>query len=171
MLWLAFASLHCRGKSSALHAHSRSTPIVLRQAPRPRSSCIARTPRCAPVCRSPRALLWPPVAVLIRDPAAEQAALERIAAGAFQFTSVVSIAPPAEVLLEIGGSLRLFGGLSHLWTCIEQELEAQGYTASIACAPTPLAAQFFARAGLPWRKPATRCAQAEAYPSKSSIFP
>src|SRR5947207_12099221 len=46
-----------------------------------------------------------------RDTAAEGAALERIAAWAIQFTPAVSIAPPAEVLLEIAGSLAIFGGL------------------------------------------------------------
>jgi protein ImuB len=55
------------------------------------------------------------------------------------------------VLIEIGGSLRIFGGLNRLWTRIEQELDNQGHTSCLACAPTPLAAQFFARAGLPVR--------------------
>jgi protein ImuB len=89
--------------------------------------------------------------VLARDRAAERAALERIAACAIQFTPVVNIASCAEVLLEVGGSVRLFGGLSRLWARIEQELDAQGYAVSLACAPTPLAAQLFARAGLPVR--------------------
>jgi protein ImuB len=89
--------------------------------------------------------------VLTRDPAAERAALERIAACAIQFTPMVSITPSAEVLLEIAGSLKLFGGLSRLWARIEQELDTHGYAVCIACAPTPLAAQFFARAGLPVR--------------------
>src|SRR5262249_29393785 len=57
----------------------------------------------------------------------------------------------AEVLLEIEGSLRIFGGLSRLWSRVERELESHGYTFSLACAPTPLTAQFFARAGLPVR--------------------
>jgi protein ImuB len=55
------------------------------------------------------------------------------------------------VVLEVAGSFRLFGGLSRLWTRIEQDLDAHGYAVSLACAPTPLAAQFFARAGLPVR--------------------
>jgi protein ImuB len=93
--------------------------------------------------------------ILARDPAAERAALERIAAGAIQFSPTVSIASGAgvlpEVLLEIEGSLKIFGGLTRLWQRVEQELENQGYTFSLACAPTPLAAQFFTRAGLPVR--------------------
>ena len=89
--------------------------------------------------------------VLVRDPALERAALERIAAWAIQFTPMVSIGSTAEVLLEIEGSLKLFGGLGRLWTSIERKLDALGYAFSIACAPTPLAAQLFARAGLPVR--------------------
>lgn len=85
--------------------------------------------------------------VLIRDEAAERAALERLAAWALQFTPVVSIAA-ADALLEVQGSLKLFGGLSPLCRRIEQGLAEIGYDACIACAPTPLAAQLFARAGL-----------------------
>ena len=83
-----------------------------------------------------------------RDFAAEDAALERIAAWAIQFTPAVSISAPAAVLLEVAGSLTLFGGLKPLWNAVAQGLRSLGYSAFIACAPTPLAAQWFARAGL-----------------------
>ena len=86
--------------------------------------------------------------IVARDVAAESAALERIAAWAIQFTPAVSIAGYGEVLLEIAGSLALFGGLKRLWREVAEGLDALGYAASIACAPTPLAAQWFARAGL-----------------------
>lgn len=86
--------------------------------------------------------------VVTRDTTAERAALERIAAWAIQFTPVVSLTPPAEVLLEISGSLTLFGGLNRLWTRITQGVRELGYTATAACTPTPLAAQLFVRAGL-----------------------
>ena len=89
--------------------------------------------------------------IIGRDTAAEHAALERIAAWAMRFTPAVSVAPSSEVLLEIGCSARLFGGLSRLWSTIERELQGQAYTVSLACAPTALAAQLFARAGLPMR--------------------
>jgi protein ImuB len=85
--------------------------------------------------------------VLPRDAAAERAALDGIAAWAMQFTPAVSLAAPNEVLLEVGGSCRLFGGFSRLWADVEQKLAALGYTALVAAAPTPLAAQWFARAG------------------------
>jgi protein ImuB len=86
--------------------------------------------------------------IVVHDSNAEQAALERIAAWAVQFTPVVSVSPPADILLELEGSLRLFGGLRPLYRLIENGLAALGYAARLACAPTPLAAQLFARAGL-----------------------
>src|SRR3970282_855538 len=46
-----------------------------------------------------------------RDPAAEAAALGQIAAWAVQFTPAVSLQPPRGLLLEVEGSLRLFGGI------------------------------------------------------------
>lgn len=87
--------------------------------------------------------------VLARDAAHESAALARIAAWALQFTPAVSLSPPSEVLLEIEGSLRLFGGLGRLRARIGREIAALGYRAILACAPTALAAQLFARAGSP----------------------
>ena len=86
--------------------------------------------------------------IKLRDVAAEQAALERIAAWAIQFTPSVSLSRPAEILLEIEGSLTIFRGLKHLWNELGDGIRELGFTASIACAPTPLAAQWFARAGL-----------------------
>src|SRR6185503_1666339 len=77
-----------------------------------------------------------------------EAALERVAAWAIQFTPAVSLAQPAEVLLEIAGSLTLFGGLKRLWNELSEGLRTLGLTVSMACAPTPLAALWFARAGL-----------------------
>ena len=86
-----------------------------------------------------------------RDVDAERTALERVAAWALQFTPVVSLAPPAEVVLEIAGSVKLFGGFNRLLTRIENGLAELGYGVMLACSPTPLAAQLFARAALPAR--------------------
>lgn len=88
------------------------------------------------------------LAIFERDVAAERAALERIAAWALQFSPVVSIAHPAEVLVEVEGSLRLLGGLNRAWADVERGVRTIGYTTVMAGAPTPLAAQLFARAGL-----------------------
>jgi protein ImuB len=89
--------------------------------------------------------------IVPRDEAAERGALERIAAWSNQFTPAIAIAGSAEVLLEIEGSLALYGGLKRLWSAVDEGLKALGYAATLACAPTPLAAQWFARAGLSMR--------------------
>jgi protein ImuB len=86
--------------------------------------------------------------IVPRDETTERGALERIAAWSNQFTPAVTMAAPAEVLIEIEGSLALYGGLKSLWNTVQAGLSALGYTAMLACAPTPLAAQWFARAGL-----------------------
>jgi protein ImuB len=91
--------------------------------------------------------LCPGLVTLARDAAAEQAALERLAAWAGAFTSLVSLAPPAALLLEVQGSLRLFGGLEALRLRICGALCATGHEGREAVAPTPLAALWLARAG------------------------
>jgi protein ImuB len=80
-----------------------------------------------------------------RDGQAERQALERLAGWAGQFTSLVSEAPPQALLLEVGGSRTLFGGLDRLVHGIRQGVQALGYTARLAVAPTPLGALWLAR--------------------------
>jgi protein ImuB len=82
-----------------------------------------------------------------RDEEAERAALERLATLAIAYTPVVSLAPPRTVLLEIEGSLRLFGGAERLLQRIHAQVRRLGYTASLAIAPTPAGAEWLARAG------------------------
>ena len=82
-----------------------------------------------------------------RDEVAEKSAIEALAGWAAQFTSLVSLAPPQALLLEVGGSERLFGGVQPLTEVIEQGLTQLGYGARIAVAPTPLAALLLSRAG------------------------
>jgi protein ImuB len=89
----------------------------------------------------------PGLSVKPRDEAAEAAALARITAWAGQFTPSVSLSPPESVLLEVAGSLALFGGLSRLLAKARRGLDALGYQATVAAAPTPLGASWLARAG------------------------
>src|SRR5437899_5463227 len=81
-----------------------------------------------------------------RDPQLESAALAGVATWATQFTPAVSLAPPNGVLAEIGGSLRLFGGLKRLVIELARGAQDLGYSARLALAPTPLAALLFPRA-------------------------
>src|SRR5512134_1898319 len=92
--------------------------------------------------------LAPALAVKPRDEAAEREALDGIALWAGQFTPTVSLAPPCAVLAEIGGCLRLFGGLERLLGLIRDGLAGLGYRAALAAAPTPEGAHLLSRAGL-----------------------
>jgi protein ImuB len=87
------------------------------------------------------------IVVHVRDERAERAALRNLAAWAGQFTPSVSLAPPNALLLEISASLKLLGELRTLMRHVKNNLHALGYGSRIACAPTPLAALFLARAG------------------------
>ncbi len=85
--------------------------------------------------------------VLIQDARAQQRALEQLAAWCNQFTSQVCLAPPQALLLEVQGSLTLFGGLEALLERLRNGLAGLGYAAQLAVAPTPLAATWLALAG------------------------
>ncbi len=91
--------------------------------------------------------LVPDLSVSERDPVRELGALGMLACWGGGFTPQVSLAPPNELLLEIGGCLRLFGGLRKLCTQIRSGAEIQGFSLSMGVAPTPRAARCFARLG------------------------
>jgi protein ImuB len=77
----------------------------------------------------------------------EQLALESLATWLEQFTSVVCIAGRDVLLLEIAGSLHLYGGLQSLRQQIAAGLKQQGFDTLLAIAPTPLGSTWLARAG------------------------
>lgn len=77
----------------------------------------------------------------------ERLLLETLAGGGFTFTSWVSLEPPDALLLEVRGSLRLFGGEAALLAAVrERSLALSGVEPTLALAPTPLAALVLARA-------------------------
>jgi protein ImuB len=84
-------------------------------------------------------------AALHLPPDAGAAQLEAAAARAQSFTPRVSLAPPDAVLLELRGSLRLFGGVDALTGAL---LTAFPGPHRLAFACTPLAALVFARCGV-----------------------
>jgi len=86
------------------------------------------------------AVQWPPGQFATDPPAqlAQQALLAQ------RYTPRVSLEPPDALLLELRGSVRLFGGLQPLLAQLQALFAA---TAVVALAPTPLAALGFARAG------------------------
>ena len=86
-------------------------------------------------------MLW----VALHFPCLPPGALEPIAAWACQFTPKVSLEPPQELLLEVEGSLRLFGGLESLTRHLTGGLAKLGFQACLAIAPTARAALWLSR--------------------------
>ncbi|MDP6436840.1 MAG: DNA polymerase Y family protein [Gammaproteobacteria bacterium] len=92
--------------------------------------------------------LLPVLSVHQRAMSAEAAVLQNLARWALRFTPVVSIDPDGALLLEIRGSLRLFGGLGQLRKQLKHELSGRGCRAVMASAPVPRAALWLVRAGI-----------------------
>jgi protein ImuB len=106
----------------------------------------ARRDGTAPRQRQQAAELWVAVHLQASPGQADLAAtLERLAATALQFTPRVSLEPPDGLLLEVRGSLHLFGGPAALCRAFQAQCTA---ACTLALAPTPLAALALARAGV-----------------------
>ena len=86
-------------------------------------------------------MLW----VALHFPLLPQGTLEAIGAWACQFTPKVSLEAPQAVLLEVEGSLRLFGGFESLRNKIHIGIEAMGFNAALATAATPRGALWLSR--------------------------
>lgn len=82
--------------------------------------------------------------VRARAPQRERQALQGLAAWAYQFSPRLAFEPHG-LLLEVGASLRLFGGRARLLARLQRELPRLGYRAQSACAPTPAAAALLGR--------------------------
>lgn len=148
MLWLA---IHLPHLALELFGPT-SQPFVVFEASGNRSSVHARNRAAAAagirrdMTLSTARALCAELAAHPRDPTAEQAALEQLAAWAGQYTSQISLQADG-LLLEIGGSLALFGGLNALQKQISHGLDGLGYHPRLGIAPTPLGAWLLARAG------------------------
>ncbi len=81
-----------------------------------------------------------------RDAAAERERLRFLADAAYRFSGSVSIQEPSAVLIEVGGSLKLFGGLYGLKRALIGLLGELGHRADVGIGHTPLAALALARA-------------------------
>jgi protein ImuB len=85
--------------------------------------------------------------VFEREPQRECASLESLACWAQRFTSIVSVEPCEGLLLEVAGSLKLFGGLDAIKVELRQELVRRSHAFRLCAAPTATAALWLARAG------------------------
>lgn len=91
-------------------------------------------------------MLAPSITLVARSRSREATAMQTLACWAGAFTPRVCLTPDT-LLLEVGSCLRLFGGLDELLGGISADVQAQGFTAALAVAPTLLGAQWLAQAG------------------------
>jgi protein ImuB len=118
-------------------------------------------------------VLEPALEVLPRDTRRERALLEAVARVAGGFTSRVSLEPPDAVLLEVRGSLRLFGGARRLCEDLRSRLRAHGVQPCLALTPAALASLWFARAGgqVALRRPESLPARLASLPLACTRWP
>ena len=91
--------------------------------------------------------LEPGLVLEARDTSREDRLLKEIAAWAERFTSFVVVESTQALLLEVAGSLRLFGGIGRIRHEIDKTLSAADISLRQAAAPTPLASLWLARSG------------------------
>ncbi|MEY4750361.1 MAG: hypothetical protein RIQ60_2575 [Pseudomonadota bacterium] len=96
-------------------------------------------------------MLAPAALALPRDPLREAELLQRLALALGQLTPQLSLTGPAEVLLEIHASLRLFGGVRRLLRLARAIAQGCGCQPHLGLAATPQAARLFARQPCPPR--------------------
>jgi protein ImuB len=82
-----------------------------------------------------------------RDAAREAAAQREVGVALMRFSPDVALAEEATVLVEVGASLRLFGGVREVCRQARAILDALGFTARIGVAPTGQGAWLLARYG------------------------
>jgi protein ImuB len=117
--------------------------------------------------------LAPRLEVVEREPFEEARELRRLARWATSLTPWVSLEAPDQLLLEVQGSLRLFGGAPALLGRVGAELEAQGHAVALALAPTSRAATWLARAapGTLIDSPATLAGHLARLPLGATAWP
>lgn len=137
-----------------------SVPAVAVTEARPGGDRVMLANRCAAAAgvrpgitaTAARALLSD-LCLVPRAPPREAHALQAMASWSLQFSAQVSLAPPDALLVEVGGSRRLFGGLGSLVNALRSSLAAMGHEVRLVLAPTPQGALLLVRAGLQRRVP------------------
>jgi protein ImuB len=90
-------------------------------------------------------MLMPDARLVERDQAMEAEAQHAVAMALLQYTPLVAQGEESTLLLDIGASLRLFGGIKALCRHIRADLRTLGFTGALSCAPTARGAWMLAR--------------------------
>ncbi len=109
-------------------------------------SALARAAGVQPGLRRGGVLMLMPEARLHeRSPEREAEALHAVAMALLQYTPLVAQAEESTLLMDVGASLRLFGGVRALCARIRASLGALGFSGVLSCAPTARGAWLLAR--------------------------
>lgn len=92
-------------------------------------------------------MLLPQAQFQQRAPQRELEAQQAVALALLQFTPQLAQVEEASLLLDVGASLRLFGGVGALCRRVRSSLRDMGFSATLACAPTARGAWLLARSG------------------------
>jgi protein ImuB len=138
--------------------HRRALELPLKESPSKRAPKPAPSPRSLDLFRpvaaradgsvAAPAQLWLAASLAASSSKPTQQDLERLATRAQRLTPRVSLDPPDGLLLEVKGSLHLFGGVEGLSREMAGECSRLRLPCILAVAPTPLAALALTRAGL-----------------------
>jgi len=91
-------------------------------------------------------MLLPDARIHERCPRREADALHAVTLALLQYTPQVAYGQEATLLMDVGASLRLFGGIRALCRRVRENVAALGFTATLGCAPTAHGAWLLARA-------------------------
>lgn len=149
-LWLAVHLPHYRLESLRPDASAPVAVVDLEHGAKVVCDCDAQASAAGVVpgmALNSALALQPDLCVVSRAPGRERAMLEAVAAAALDFTPRVNLEPPDAVLLEVRGSLRLFGGARRLCELVRQRVQSCGPEPRLALTPAALASLWFARVG------------------------
>jgi protein ImuB len=125
---------------------NNGTGVVLENEKVLAMSCAARMAGVKRGMRRGGALmLLPEARIYERSMAYEEAALHTVAIAMLKYTPLVTLAEESTILIEIGASLRLFGGASALCKLVRADLRGMGFSGYVSCAPTARGAWLLAR--------------------------
>lgn len=113
--------------------------------------------------------LVPQLMLCERDEHAEKALLEYLVQQAMTLTPVVSVASSSAILLEMQGSISLFGGLESLLALVRQLF--RGHALCLASSPVPQAALWLVQAGVEWHLQDTHDPRLKSLPVQALQWP
>ncbi len=146
--WPLHAAMHTLTRER--RASLAQQPLAVLDQDRQRRVLVANPEALAQGVRPGHALnaalaLCAQLQLLPRDAVAETRLLAELATWAQRYTPLVCMEAPNELLLEVRGSLRLFGGVAALLEQVRQALQQRQLVASMALSPTARASLCLAR--------------------------